>query len=53
VLQNGSEKLTLRFDCKPCEMHVVGKIKKQVVNEAMAVPMTFFRTRPAPQRAGH
>ena len=52
VLQNGSEKLTLRFDCKPCEMHVVGKIKKQVINEAMAVPMTFFRTRPAPQRAG-
>ena len=53
VLQNGSEKLTLRFDCKPCEMHVVGKIKKQVINEAMAVPMTFFRTRPAAQRAGH
>lgn len=51
VLQNGSEKLTLKFDCKPCEMHVVGKIKKQVMNEAMAVPMTFFRTRPAPQRA--
>jgi len=49
VLQNGSERLTLRFDCKPCEMHVVGKIKKQVMNEAMAVPMTFFRTRPAPQ----
>ncbi|HEY0884570.1 MAG TPA: U32 family peptidase, partial [Ramlibacter sp.] len=23
-LINGSEKLTLRFDCKPCEMHVVG-----------------------------
>jgi 23S rRNA 5-hydroxycytidine C2501 synthase len=46
VLQNGSEKLTLRFDCKPCEMHVVGKIKKQVMTEAMAVPMTFFRTRP-------
>ena len=53
VLQNGSEKLTLRFDCKPCEMHVVGKIKKQVMNEAMAVPMTFFRTRPVAQRAGH
>jgi collagenase-like PrtC family protease len=49
LLQNGSEKLTLRFDCKPCEMHVVGKMKKQVVNEALSVPMTFFRTRPAPQ----
>lgn len=53
VLHNGSEKLTLRFDCKPCEMHVVGKIKKQVMNEALAVPMTFFRTRPAAERAGH
>jgi hypothetical protein len=27
-LINGKEKLTLRFDCKPCEMHVVGKIKR-------------------------
>jgi hypothetical protein len=53
VLHNGSEKLTLRFDCKPCEMHVVGKIKKQVMNEAMAVPMTFFRTRPVAQGAGY
>jgi putative protease len=50
VLHNGSERLTLKFDCKPCEMHVVGKIRKQVVNEALAVPMTFFRTRPAPTR---
>jgi putative protease len=51
TLRNGSEVLTLKFDCKPCEMHVVGKIKKQVLNEALAVPMTFFRTRPAPQGA--
>ena len=29
ILMNGSEKLTLRFDCKPCEMHVIGKLKKQ------------------------
>jgi len=28
VLMNGNEKLTLRFDCKPCEMHVIGKLKK-------------------------
>ncbi len=53
-LVNGKEKLTLRFDCKPCEMHVVGKMKKSVMNqrerdmaEATAVPMTFYRTRPA------
>ncbi|HET8746715.1 MAG TPA: DUF3656 domain-containing protein, partial [Ramlibacter sp.] len=51
-LVNGSEKLTLRFDCKPCEMHVVGRIKKSVLHqqarEAQAVPMKFYRTRPAP-----
>jgi putative protease len=28
TLQNGKEKLTLRFDCKKCEMHVVGKLRK-------------------------
>ncbi|HWI83401.1 U32 family peptidase [Ramlibacter sp.] len=50
-LINGSEKLTLRFDCKPCEMHVVGKMKKSVLQqrarEALEVPMQFYRTRPA------
>jgi len=29
TLINGKEKLTLTFDCKKCEMHVVGKMKKQ------------------------
>lgn len=52
-LVNGSEKLTLRFDCKPCEMHVVGRMKKSVLQqqarEAQAVPMQFYRTRPAKQ----
>jgi putative protease len=52
VLSHGGEKLTLRFDCKPCEMHVVGKIRKQVVQEAAAVPMNFFRSRPQPPRPG-
>ncbi|MCF8175413.1 MAG: U32 family peptidase [Burkholderiaceae bacterium] len=28
TLVNGKEKLTLRFDCKKCEMHVVGRIRK-------------------------
>lgn len=27
-LMRGNEKLTLRFDCKRCEMHVVGKLRK-------------------------
>ncbi|MEI8029152.1 MAG: U32 family peptidase [Comamonadaceae bacterium] len=42
LLINGKEKLTLRFDCKPCEMHVVGKMKnsvaKQLGQEALAAP---------------
>ena len=45
-LINGKEKLTLRFDCKPCEMHVVGKIKRSVLNQIPAVPMQFYKTRP-------
>jgi collagenase-like PrtC family protease len=50
TLINGKEKLTLRFDCKPCEMHVVGKMKKSVLNqaarEAQEMPLKFYRTRP-------
>ena len=49
-LINGKEKLTLRFDCKPCEMHVVGKIKRQVLNQAQEQPMTFYRARPTAAR---
>ena len=28
TLVNGNERLTLRFDCKACEMHVMGKLRK-------------------------
>ena len=45
-LVNGKEKLTLRFDCKPCEMHVVGKIKKSVLQQLPAAPIQFYRARP-------
>jgi putative protease len=45
-LINGKEKLTLRFDCKPCEMHVVGKIKRSVLNAAAEAPVQFYKTRP-------
>ncbi len=31
TLVSGNEKLTLRFDCAPCEMHVIGKIKKSIL----------------------
>lgn len=30
-LVHGDEVLTLKFDCKPCEMHVVGKIKNHIL----------------------
>jgi len=32
TLLNGKERLTLTFDCRACEMHVVGKMKKHVLN---------------------
>ncbi|MCO5978012.1 peptidase U32 family protein [Ideonella oryzae] len=60
TIQNGDEVLTLRFDCKPCEMHVVGRMKKNVLNQARAaekqaaregVPIQFYKTRPAPHPA--
>jgi len=39
TLVNGNEKLILKFDCKACEMHVVGKMKKGVkLNLGMARP---------------
>lgn len=44
TLINGSEKLTLRFDCKACEMHVVGKLKPAVAKQAS--PLTFYKARP-------
>lgn len=50
-LIQGEEKLTLRFDCKACEMHVMGKLKRAVINqrtrEMKAAPMRFYRTKPA------
>ena len=35
-LVHGDEVLTLRFDCKPCEMHVVGKIKNHILKMPLA-----------------
>jgi putative protease len=42
TLVNGSEKLTLKFDCRACEMHVIGKIKKSILK---AVPVTLHPRR--------
>ncbi len=46
VLQHGEDQLTLRFDCKPCEMHVVGAMRKNVLKQLKAEPVTFYRQRP-------
>lgn len=48
TLTHGEDRLTLRFDCKPCEMHVVGAMRRNVLKQLKAEPMTFYRSRPAP-----
>lgn len=47
TLVNGKDTLTLRFDCKPCEMHVMGKIRPQVLASTVGTPLKFYRARPA------
>ncbi|MDH0143312.1 peptidase U32 family protein [Aquipseudomonas alcaligenes] len=32
-LIQGDEVLTLKFDCKPCEMHIIGKMKGHILNQ--------------------
>ncbi len=51
-LIHNNEKLTLRFDCKPCEMHVVGRMKPGVSKQSKSTPLTFYKTKPA-QTFGH
>ncbi|PZP27909.1 MAG: collagenase-like protease [Roseateles depolymerans] len=52
TLQHGDDRFTLRFDCKPCEMHVVGAMHKHVLKslkaEIKAQPVQFYRSRPVP-----
>jgi putative protease len=49
VLVNGNEKLTLTFDCRACEMHVRGRMKKHILKSPppSSVPLTFYPQRPA------
>ena len=35
-LVHGDEVLTLKFDCKPCEMHVIGKMKGHILGLPLA-----------------
>jgi putative protease len=41
TLINGKERLSLQFDCKACEMHVVGRMKKSILAAVPAVPVSF------------
>ena len=55
TLVSGGEKYTLRFDCRPCEMHVVGKMKKHILktpppSSVAVTPLVFHRKRPSPGR---
>jgi len=45
TLINGRERLALHFDCKACEMHVVGRIKSGVLAAVAAVPVAFAANR--------
>jgi len=46
TLINGNDRFTLKFDCKPCEMHVMGKIRKPVLQLAQPQPLHFHARRP-------
>ncbi len=46
TLVNGKERLTLRFDCKNCEMHVMGRIRKSVLQMAPPQPVQFHARKP-------
>jgi 23S rRNA 5-hydroxycytidine C2501 synthase len=51
TLINGSEHLTLQFDCRNCEMHVMGKIKKHILKALppSTVPVTLHPRQPERQ----
>jgi collagenase-like PrtC family protease len=51
TLVSGDEKYTLKFDCKPCEMHIIGAMKPHILNSPppSAIPyspLVFHRQRP-------
>jgi len=51
TLVSGEDRYTLRFDCKPCEMHVVGAMRSNILKQpppsaVSYTPLTFHRQRP-------
>lgn len=53
ILKNGDETYTLKFECRPCEMHVMGKMKKHILKQPppsavpTALPLQFYKQRPS------
>ncbi|HSD36211.1 MAG TPA: U32 family peptidase [Rhodocyclaceae bacterium] len=53
TLINGTERITLKFDCKPCEMHVMGTMTKSILRTLppssmpASAPIIFHARRPA------
>lgn len=56
TLISGGDRLTLKFDCKPCEMHVMGKMRPNILRSpppslmptaSGAAPLKFYAKRPA------
>jgi hypothetical protein len=46
TLISGKDRYTLKFDCKPCEMHVMGKMRKSVLQLAQPQAVHFMPRRP-------
>jgi len=51
TLVTGEEKYTLKFDCKPCEMHIIGAMKKHILqapppSSVQYSTVTFHKNRP-------
>ena len=46
TLVSGKDRISLKFDCKRCEMHVMGKVRKNVLQMPQPQPVQFFAKRP-------
>jgi putative protease len=42
TLISGNDRYTLKFDCKPCEMHVMGSIRKPILKLGPPQPILFL-----------
>jgi putative protease len=48
TLISGKDRYTLKFDCKPCEMHVMGKVRKNILKLPEPQVVKFFDKQPTP-----